>query len=78
MNTTTKDPFDDRVVCTDCRFLVADRRCRNWRTARLDSPEVWPIKQMAQRCPGFAPHPQAQSPPRPPPAPTPTETRPNP
>jgi hypothetical protein len=55
MNTTTKDPFDDRVVCTGCWFLVADRRCRNWRTARLDCPEVWAIKSLPQRCPGYAP-----------------------
>ena len=79
MNTAEKDPFDDRVVCADCRFLVADRRCRNWRTARLDCPEVWPIKQLPQRCPGFAPMPRAQAPPQPPPPnKTTTEARPTP
>ena len=71
---TEVDTFDDRVVCVRCWFLVADRRCRNWRAARLTGPEVWAIKALPQRCPGFAPPPSAQPPPKPEPK---TEHRPN-
>lgn len=55
MNHPLADPFDDRVVCVGCWFLVADRRCRNWQAARLCGPEVGGIKTLPQRCPGFAP-----------------------
>lgn len=55
MNQHRHDPFDDRVVCTGCWFLVADRRCRNWQAARLCGPEVGAIKTLPQRCPAFAP-----------------------
>ncbi|HMN91661.1 MAG TPA: hypothetical protein PKC60_00380 [Hydrogenophaga sp.] len=75
MNQHQPDPFDDRVVCTGCWFLVADRRCRNWQAARLCGPEVGAIKTLPQRCPGFAPlatEPKTES------RPSPTETRPSP
>lgn len=68
------DTFDDRVVCRACWFLVADSRCRNWRAARLTGPEVGGIKNLPQRCPGYAPAPCAQAPPL---NNTPTEPRPN-
>lgn len=73
-------PFDDRVVCAGCRFLVADRRCINWRAARLNGPEVFAIHELPQRCPGHAP--QAQAPPpepktEPRPRPTEAQTEPN-
>lgn len=57
--TGTRDPFDERVVCVACRFLVADNRCRNWRAADLTGPEVGGIKALPQRCPGYEPPPQA-------------------
>lgn len=47
---------DDRVVCAACAYLVASRRCRNWQTARLTTPEVLPLVQLPQRCPGYAPN----------------------
>lgn len=62
MNARHHDPFDSRVVCTGCRFLVADRRCINWRAARLSGPEVFAIRTLPQRCPGHAPPAQAPPP----------------
>ena len=69
-----KDPFDTRVLCSDCQFLAQRRRCLNWRAAGLRAPEVAAgIKAMRQHCPGFAPLvPTAQAPP---PAPAPRTPR---
>lgn len=70
-----KDPFDTRVLCSDCQFLAQRRRCLNWQAAGLRAPDVAAgIKAMRQHCPGFAPLvPTAQAPP-PAPAPTPRPT----
>ena len=74
-----RDPFDTRVLCSDCQHLAQRKRCMNWKAAGLQAPDVAAgIKAMRQHCPGFAPLvPTAQAPP-PIPRPTPTtEARPS-
>jgi|GEM_PF-5703967 hypothetical protein len=73
MKTEQRDPFDDRVLCIECIYLAGGRRCRNWRAARLDTPEVFPIKALPQRCPGHQPAHRFKTEPQTEDRPTPTE-----
>lgn len=53
---TTRDTFDDRIACTECRNLARGSRCQTHRRARLTTCDLAAdFVALKQRCDGFAP-----------------------
>ena len=59
----TQDPLDDRITCTACRNLARGNKCLAYRRAQLTSSDIAAdFVSLKQRCDGFAPLEQGQSP----------------
>jgi hypothetical protein len=63
LNLQAQDHLNDRTTCTQCSYLALGNKCLAYRRARLTTRDLAAdFVSLKQRCGGFAPLAQGQSP----------------